>query len=348
MDINTREILGKWEEYTLKNDHGMTVSVLNYGGIITKIIVPDRDGKMENVVLGYKNYADYETNPNFFGALIGPVAGRIQDASFELNGETYSLEANDGKNHLHGGSTGFHQVIWRVEPFETDNSVGLELSHKRINGEGDYPGNLDVHVVYTLNNANQLMLDYSAKSDQTTALTLTNHTYFNLTGDLKNTVHNHHVTMDSGKFVKLDEELIPTGQWRDVAGTSFDFRNGRPLRDGFNDDSEQNKIAGNGYDHYFIFEEKQQQKVIVRHSDSGRKLTVKTEQPGMVMYTANNLEEGLELKEDLSEKHLGVCFETQSSPASLHHEGFPSVLLEGGSKYNKRTSFSFGVENELK
>ncbi|WP_373895460.1 aldose epimerase family protein [Virgibacillus sp. CBA3643] len=346
MNINTREISGKWQEYTLKNDHGMTVNVLNYGGIITKIIVPDRDGKMENIVLGYKDYADYETNPNFFGALIGPVAGRIQNASFELNGKMYALDTNDGKNQLHGGSTGFHQVIWGVEPFETDSTVGLKLSHKRVDGEGGYPGNLDVHVTYTLNNANQLKLDYNAESDQTTAVTLTNHSYFNLSGDLKNTVHNHHVTMDSGKFVELDEGLIPTGKWRGVTGTSFDFRNGRPLHDGFNDNSEQNKNAGNGYDHYFMFDEKQEQNVIVQHSDSGRNLTIQTDQLGMVMYTANTLEDGLELTEGLSEKHLGVCFETQASPASLHHEGFPSVILEEGSTYKRQTLFSFGVENK--
>ncbi|WP_309228268.1 aldose epimerase family protein [Virgibacillus saliphilus] len=300
---------------------------------------------MENVVLGYKDYGDYETNPNFFGALIGPVAGRIQDATFELNEKTYALEANDGENHLHGGSNGFHQVIWHVEPFETNSSVGLKLSHTRADQEGGYPGNVDVCVIYTLNNANQLMLEYRATSNQATPFTVTNHSYFNLSGNLKNTVHNHHVTMDSGKFIELDEELIPTGQWYRVAGTTFDFRNGGLLQDGFNDKLEQNQIAGSGYDHYFIFDDKQEQNVIVRDSDSGRTLTIQTDQPGMVMYTANTLEEGLELAEGLSKKHLGVCFETQASPASLHHEGFPNVILEGESTYNKRTLFSFGVEN---
>uniref|UniRef100_UPI00082C129E aldose epimerase family protein n=1 Tax=Oceanobacillus damuensis TaxID=937928 RepID=UPI00082C129E len=284
MDIITKNIFDRWKEFTLENDHGMTVSVLNYGGVITNITVPDRNQKMENVVLGYKEYEKYKENPNYFGALIGPVAGRIQDASFELNGETHTLEANEGKNHLHGGKTGFHQVIWKVEPFKTDRHVGLNLFYKRADQEGGYPGNFDVHVTYTLNNDNQLRIDYMAESDGTTPVTLTNHSYFNLSGDMKDTVHHHEVTVNSGKFVELDEELIPTGRWIEVDGTAFDFRESRPLHHGFNARSEQNEIAGSGYDHYFLFDEKQEKNVIVRHADSGRKLTIKTDQPGMVMY----------------------------------------------------------------
>ncbi|WP_404455595.1 galactose mutarotase [Virgibacillus necropolis] len=342
MNIEIKDRLGKWKEFKLVNEQGMSVSVLDFGGIITEVIVPDRKGNKENVVLGYKNYAGYEENPNFFGALIGPVAGRIQDASFELNDQTYSLESNDGDNHLHGGSNGFHRVTWDVEPFETGDSVGLKLTHRSSDGDRGYPGNVDVAVTYTLNNDNDFIIDYWASSDQTTPIALTNHSYFNLSGDLKNTVSGHHVTMDSSSIVGLDSELIPTGKLVDVSGTTFDFRDGRHLSEGFEDDSEQHKIADNGYDHYFMFDNEGH--VVVKDEDSGRVMKVTTDQPGMVMYTANGLAEGLELKEGSSRKYLGVCFETQGSPASLHHEGFPNVILEAGTEYNKRTKFSFAVE----
>lgn len=343
MKVETTDILGKWKEYTLVNEQGMSVSVINFGGIITEMLVPNRNGKLENVVIGFKNYADYETNPNYFGALIGRVAGRIQGGEFVLNGKTYSLDHNDGDNHLHGGASGFHQVIWNVDPFQTGDTVGLKLTHKSLDGDGGYPGNLDVTVTYVLNNDNQFTIDYAATSDQVTPITLTNHSYFNLSGDLKNTIHHHHITIDSEEIVKLDEKLIPTGKLMNVFNTSFDFRESRPLREGFNDNSEQNTVAGNGYDHYFIFNKKKENAVTVSDEKSGRLLMIKTDQPGMVMYTSNMLEDGMELKEGFSEKYLGVCFETQASPASLHHPGFPSVILKAGEQYKKQTVFSFSV-----
>ncbi|MDF2858072.1 MAG: galactose-epimerase [Neobacillus sp.] len=343
MNIETKDILGMWKEYTLTNNSGMSVSVLNYGGIITKIIVPDRNGILENVVLGYRDYQEYNQNPNYFGALIGRVAGRIQGASFELGNRTYNLATNNGNNHLHGGPEGFHQVIWEVVPFQKEKSVGLTLTHKSMDGEGGYPGNVDVTVTYTLTNENRLVLDYFASSDQTTPITLTNHSYFNLSGSLKNTVHDHLLVIDSSKFIELSNELIPTGKIIPVEGTPFDFRDGRLLRDGFNDNTEQNKIADSGYDHYFILDNTSDNQVSVQEPDSGRVMSVKTTQQGMVMYTSNGLAEGLNLSEGISRKHLGVCFETQASPASLHHEGFPSVILQAGEKYCQQTVFTFSA-----
>ena len=194
-----------------------------------------------------------------------------------------------------------------------------------------------------MNNDNQFTIDYAATSDQVTPITLTNHSYFNLSGDLKNTIHHHHITIDSEEIVKLDEKLIPTGKLMNVFNTSFDFRESRSLREGFNDKSEQNTVAGNGYDHYFIFNKKKENAVTVSDEKSGRLLMIKTDQPGMVMYTSNMLEDGMELKEGFSEKYLGVCFETQASPASLHYPGFPSVILKAGEQYKKQTVFSFSI-----
>ncbi|WP_088032300.1 aldose epimerase family protein [Evansella clarkii] len=345
MKIKTEMLKNDWKLFELSNDNGMKVNILNYGGIITNITVPDRNGKPENIVLGYKNYEDYVQNPVFLGAIIGRVAGRIADAEFSLNGEKYELEKNDGENHLHGGSEGFHQAIWDARGFQSDTEAGVELSLIRKEGEDGYPGSLDVKVTYTLTDSNRLQIDYQADTDKTTALTLTNHSYFNLTGDLKRTVHDHQVKIDSSKFVELDDNLIPTGRQLDTSGTTFDFREERNLSEGFNSSYEQNKIAGNGYDHYFIFDREAGEKVTARDEASGRKMVVETDQPGMVMYTSNSMDSSLELAERASEKYLGVCFETQGSPASLQHESFPEIILQAGETYKKKTVFTFLTED---
>lgn len=347
MLIESKEVHGKWREYTLTNSKDMTVSVLDFGGIITKILVPDRNGNIENVVLGYKEYKDYEENPNYFGAIIGPVAGRIKDASFALDNKTFNLAANDGTNHLHGGPDGFHQVIWEVNTFETEDAVGLTLTYNSIDGEAGYPGNVSTKVTYTLTNDNQLFMDYMASSNEKTLLTLTNHTYFNLSGDLKTTVEDHIVAIDSSKFVELDEQLIATGKVLNVEGTPFDFRNERVMGDGFTDDSEQNKIAGNGYDHYFIFDNDRDQQVVVKEPIHGRMMKIKTTQPGMVLYSSNGLKDGLQLQEGLSKKYLGACFETQAFPASLQYAELPSILLSASEVYHQQTVFTFSLMDPL-
>ncbi|WP_186575968.1 aldose epimerase family protein [Aquibacillus kalidii] len=330
--------------YTLINDNGMEVSCLNYGGIITKILAPDRNNNFENVVLGFKDYEDYTSNPAFFGALIGRIAGRIQESSFEIDGKSYTVPENDGPNHLHGGTPGFHKAIWEAEPFEGSDEVGVILTHTSPDGENGYPGNLKMNVTYTLNNNNEFSITYEGTSDQKTALTVTNHSYFNLSGNLKSDILDHNVTLNANKFVELDSALIPTGNILPVEGTVFDFQSGRKIKDGVNSDYVQNLNASNGYDHYFLFDNQQENNVVVVDEHSGRTLKVKTDQPGMVMYTSNNLPEQLQLQEGPSKRYLGVCLETQASPASLHHQGFPSVLLDKDEKYYTKTTFAFGVK----
>ncbi|MFZ3577165.1 aldose epimerase family protein [Virgibacillus sp. DJP39] len=332
-----------WEEFTLVNDNGMEVSCLNYGGVITKILTPDQSGNVENVVLGYRDYADYISNPNFFGALIGRVAGRVEDASFTLDEHVYQLQANDGKNQLHSGDKGFHQVVWDVETFKQEGKAGLILSHFIADEEDGYPGNLEMKVIYTLDNSNNFSITYQGEADKKTALTATNHTYFNLSGNLRDTILDHHVTLDSCEFLELDEALIPTGKKLRVADSVFDFRKGRLLKDGSVSDCEQNKIASNGYDHYFIFDKKSDAEVVVKDFTSGRKMSIKTDQPGVVVYSGNGLDDQHELAEGKSGKHLGVCFETQASPASLHGDGFPTCILNKGEVYYYTTTFQFGL-----
>ncbi|MEK4149574.1 aldose epimerase family protein [Robertmurraya sp. FSL W8-0741] len=347
MNIEMKKIFDKWQEYTLANDRGMSIHVLDFGGIITKIFVPDKLGNRENIVLSYRDYHDYEMNPHYLGAIIGRVAGRIQNASFELENKTYQLTSNNGKNHLHGGPDGFHRVLWKTTPFQTKDTVGVKFTHKSLDGEGGYPGNVEIVVTYTLTNDNEFILDYEASSDQTTPLTLTNHSYFNLSGDLKRSIEEHRVMIFSSKFVELDMDLISTGKLIDVEGTPFDFRNGGlTLKTGFHSSFEQNVKVGNGYDHYFLFDEQEDVKALLEDSISGRIMTVKTNQPGMVMYTSNSMDKGWNLRECLSQKYLGVCFETQGSPASLHQQGFPSIILKAGERYAKQTVFSFRLKDD--
>ncbi|WP_409292204.1 aldose epimerase family protein [Peribacillus sp. SCS-37] len=343
MKVQSERVADRWTEYTLTNDHGMSVSILDFGGIITRMLVPDRNGTLENIVLGYRDYADYQDNPNYFGALIGRVAGRIRAAAFKLNDKVYELDANNEENHLHGGPEGFHQVLWKAAALQSKDMAGLKLTYRSENGEGGYPGNADITVTYQLNNHNQFSIHYSAVCDQATPMALTNHTYFNLSGNLKETVHDHYLTLDSSKFIELNDKLIPTGSILDVTDTPFDFRDRRRLGDGLNSVLEQNEIAGGGYDHHFIFDRAREAQAILEDPASGRVMAVETDQPGVVLYTSNGLGEDLQLRERVSQKYLGVCFETQAPPAALHQSGLPTVTLQAGERYDKTTVFSFST-----
>ncbi|MGI8315047.1 aldose epimerase family protein [Halobacillus mangrovi] len=333
-----------WNVYRLVNDQGMYVEFINYGGIITDISVPDRNGNKENVVLAFKNHNDYLDNPIYFGALIGRVAGRIKQSSFEINGQNYQLDPNEGDNHLHGGKNGFHSRIWEVSPYETEEEVGAKLSMVSPDGDGGYPGQVKVEVTYTLTNDNKFIISYEASSDKTTPLTLTNHTYFNLSGNNKRTLEDQELCLDSSKMVELDKELIPTGKWLDVTDSPFDFRDKKKLESVFTYETPQQKIANGGMDHFFKFDKHREVDVYLEDPKSGRTLSIETDQPGIVIYTSNSFPEGIELAEGKPKKHAGLCFETQSSPASLHEVGFPNIILDKEQSYSKRTIFTFGIQ----
>ncbi|TCT20498.1 aldose 1-epimerase [Melghiribacillus thermohalophilus] len=348
MKVNTKMIKvtdgQRWKLFHIENNRKMTVEVLNFGGIITQIRVPDRNGLVENIVLGYKHYRDYIENPAFFGAIIGRVAGRIRDAQFVLRGRTFHLGANEGSHHLHGGNTHFHQVLWDAVPFQSDYSAGVILSHTSPDGEGGYPGNVTVQVRYELYDWNEFRITYRAETDEITPLALTNHTYFNLSGDVKDTIEKHEVQLKSGSFLELDEVLLPTGKRLDVEQTPFDFRSWRRIRDGIQSAHPQNRIVGNGYDHYFLFEQQEKEKVKVKEKISGRVMVVESDEPGMVMYTGNNLDESFLLREGYAKKYGGLCIETQRHPASLLYEGLPSVILKPEQTFETSTSFTFYTE----
>lgn len=329
--------------YTLINDNGVEVTCLNYGCIITKIMTPDRNGNFENIVLGYENVEDYLNDTSFFGSIVGRVAGRIKGGSFSLNGKTYTLHKNENGNHLHGGLKGFNRVLWAAETFKNDREAGVEFTYTSPDGEEGYPGNLTLKVTYTLNNSNEFSISYHGKSDQTTLLTVTNHSYFNLSGNLKRDVLNHSLTLKSNQFLQLNEELLPTGEILDVTNTAFDFQNGRIIASGAKSGHPQNILAGHGYDHPFILHENNNQEITLSDSESGRTLTIETDEPAVVVYSGNQLAAEGEIYGVPSRKYLGICLETQGLPDAIHHAHFPSSVLEKDEEYVSVTKYQFGI-----
>jgi aldose 1-epimerase len=341
----------KWAEidqhpvisFTMINDHGMEVTCINYGCIITKIVTPDKDGNYENVVLGFDQFDPYVTNSPYFGAVIGRVAGRIQNACFELDGKTYTLCKNENNNHLHGGVKGFHRVLWNAVAVEKEEEVGVQFSYTSPDGEEGYPGTVQVQVTYMLNNQNELVISYNAHSDKSTLLNLTNHTYFNLSGNIKRDILNHELKIKSDQFLELNEELIPTGVFLDVANTPFDLREGKKLKDGITANHPQIELVGQGYDHPFLLNVHHDKEIVLQDPESGRTLTVETDEVGVVVYTGNQLQEGMDIYGVPSRKYLGICLETQGLPDAIHHPHFPSWVLQSGEKYSSVTKYRFGV-----
>jgi len=341
--INGKEVI----EYTLKNNKGMEVSFLNYGGIVTSIMVPDKNGVMENVVLNYASLEEYENDGYYFGALVGRVAGRIKGASFELNGETYSLEENDNRNNLHGGNKGFNRVIWDTEVLDKEDEVAVELSYFSPDGEEGFPGNLQIEVTYTVTNQNEFKISYSGNSEQTTIVNMTNHSYFNLSGNAKRDILNHTLQLKSDKVLELDQELLPTGKWITVENTPFDFQQGAKIVTGTQSNHQQTILAGNGYDHPFLLNAQKDNEIILKDEESGRILTIETEAEGVVIYSGNQIEERGEVSGVPSRKYLGICLETQGLPDAIHHPEFRSWVVDKEHPYKTETVYRFETIEEV-
>lgn len=324
--------------YTISNTAGMAVTLLEYGCIIQEINVPDKSGLLENIVLGYDTLEDYQRDEAFLGAVIGRVGGRIKDAEITIDGETHQLPKNDGNNHIHGGPNGFHRKIWqsRAEISETQASVVFSYTSK--DGEEGYPGNMEVKVTYTLNEQNELTISYQAVSDRKTAVNLTNHSYFNLSGKLKRSALEHELQMDADSFVELDSFLLPTGEVVPVAGSVFDFRKGRKVSDGIASEHPQIETIGGGYDHPFLLNGKKGPQIILTDHESGRKMEVATDRPAVIFFSGNNLDGDITLQNGRkSERHLGLCFETQIAPGNM------DMVIEAGEPYNSVTTFKFAI-----
>lgn len=325
--------------YTLENKNGMKAQFIDYGANLVSLFVPDKDGKFADVVLGFDNVAAYEVNGCFFGSFIGRHGNRIGDAKFELNGTTYELEKNDGKNNLHGGTPGYNKVMYQAETGE--NSV--TFSRVSPDMEQGYPGNLEISVTYTLTDDNELKLDYKAKSDKDTLCNVTNHSYFNLKGHNGGDITDHEVWIQANGFTETTDDLIPTGKIIDVTGTPMDFRTKKAISKDIGADYEPLILAG-GYDHNFALDKKTKgvEKVAeVSESTSGRTMEVYTDLPGMQLYTGNFIvkEEGKEGAEYT--KRNGVCFETQYFPNSINIPSFEFCLLKAGDTFTSTTIYKF-------
>lgn len=323
--------------FTLTNTQGTEIKITNYGGIVTSVRVPDKEGEMGNVVLGFDNLEDYLGNDPYFGAIIGRYGNRIADAQFTLDGREYELAANDGDNHLHGGEKGFNELLWEAEILD-DNS--LRLTHLSEDGEEGYPGNLQVSVIYTLTDQNELKIEYEATTDKATPVNLTNHSYFNLTGDPSTPVLDHVLTLNASRYTPVNDELIPTGEIAPVEGTPFDFT--EPHKIGARID----QVEG-GYDHNFVLDsspDSLQLAATLYEPESGREMKVYTTEPGVQFYSGNFLDGSFQGPDGTPfVKHGGLCLETQHYPNSPNEPGFPSTILRPAETYNTVTIYQFST-----
>ena len=335
-------------QYTLRNESGMTIDVTNYGAIITSIYVPDRKGAMHDVALGYRRAEDYlnAVDKPYFGAIVGRYGNRIAGGQFTIEGETYTLAKNNGPNHLHGGIAGFDKVVWDVVSV-VDNSIQLHYLSK--DKEEGYPGNLDITVTYTVPmDQNDIVIDYHATTDRTTPINLTQHTYFNLTGEGRGTILDHELKMTASHYTPVDKGLIPTGELASVQGTPFDFTTAKPIGRDLGLDHEQLRFGG-GYDHNWVLDIPPAKGELtlaaeVYEPTSGRVLRVFTTEPGIQFYSGNFLDGRLTGKSGKAYVHQGgFCLETQHFPDSPNQPSFPSTLLKPGEEFRSQTKFKFSA-----
>ena len=334
------------DQYTLKNANGMEIKISNYGGVITHWTAPDKDGKFEDIVLGFDSLSGYLTPPPYFGAIIGRYGNRIAKGKFTLDGKNYQLAKNNGENHLHGGLVGYDKVLWNAEPMEGEESA-LKLTYLSKDGEEGYPGNLNITVIYTLLKDNSLKMDYSATTDKSTVINLTNHSYFNLSG-FKKDILDEEVTLNADRYLPVDKGLIPTGELRLVTGTVFDFTKPTLIEKGINEVKDEQIKLGGGYDHAWILNKKGNELSLaatVLEKTSGRKMEVLTTEPAIQFYTGNFLDGKLTGKGGVKYvKRFALCLESEHYPDSPNQSAFPTVVLKPNEKYSTTTIYKLSVE----
>ena len=343
MKVN-RKVFGQLPEngeaslFSITNSNGMSLKISDYGAIIQSIKVPDREGKMDDVVLGFDTLQEYLQDHPYIGTVVGRYANRIAGGRFELDGEQFRLVQNNGMNHLHGGTVGFDKILWEAVDFADRSGAGVSLEYFSHDLEEGYPGNLKILITYTLDEENRVQIDYSATSDKATHINLTNHSYFNLSGAKKN-IYDHELMIDSHRYVVSDEGLIPTGELRSLEGSPLDFR--KPKRIG----DDIHNVPG-GFDHCYVLEGDGTEPVLaarVAHPGSGRMMEAFTTQPGIQLYSSNFLS-GLTGKGGRAyDKHLALCLETQHYPDSPNQPAFPSTVLRPGETYRQKTIYKFSL-----
>ena len=336
------------EQYIMSNNKGMEISIIDYGGIITSWTAADKKGDYKDIVLGFNTLAEYEAETPYFGALIGRYSNRIAEGKFNLEGQEYTLAVNNGVNHIHGGLKGFDKVVWDAKTILNDSTVSLELSYLSKDMEEGYPGNLKAKVTYTLNNEDELSVIYEATTDKPTIVNLTQHSYFNLTADFNQDILGHEIVINANSYLPVDDTLIPTGEFREVNKTPFDFRKSKAIGKQINDENAQLEI-GNGYDHCWVLNDQDKGLRFVAsayEAVSGRLLEVYSDKPGIQFYTGNFLDGTLPTKsKGTYQIRTGFCLETQHYPNSPNQDNFPSVILNPGNKYKSKTVFRLSTSN---
>lgn len=335
--------------FTLTNTTGVQVEISNYGGIVTRLYVPDRDGRLGDVVLGYNNLDDYIKSSPYFGCIVGRYGNRIAGGRFTLDGREYTLATNNGPNHLHGGDKGFDKVVWAAEAVEHDDAVGVIFTYMSPDGEEGYPGNLACRVTYLLTNRDELRIEYRATTDKPTVVNLTHHGYWNLTGGERD-ILGHELMLNADRFTPVDEGLIPTGELRPVEGTPLDFRKPTPIGERINAETEQMRFGG-GYDHNFVLNASEGRGLNlaarVHEPTTGRVMEVLTTEPGVQFYSGNFLDGTLTGKYGVVyKKRWGFCLETQHYPDSPNKPVFPSTVLRPGDAYATTTVYRFTTDRE--
>jgi len=333
--------------FTVENSQGMEIKIIEYGGILVSAKVPDKNGNLDDVVLGYDNLKDYLNDNANFGAIIGRFANRIKNGEFTLDGKKYKLPTNTGSNHIHGGTKGFDDVVWKGKKVSRKNGKGVQLKYVSEDGEQGYPGKLNVTVTYILTNNNEISISYQAKTNKPTILNLTNHSYFNLAGEGNQSILDHKIRIQAKKFTPANKNLIPTGEIRSVTGTPMDFRDFKKIGKDIDTDYKQLEDAG-GYDHNWVLKKNGEglaKVATLKEDSSGRKMQVHTTQPGMQFYTGNFLDSSIVGKSGKPyPKNSGLCLETQHYPDSPHHDNFPSTVLRPGEKFTSKTIYKFMSE----
>lgn len=334
-------------QYILKNTSGATMKVINFGAIITSLTVPDRDGKYEDVVLGYDSLQGYIKGSSYFGAIVGRYGNRIGKGQFTLDGKQYQLALNNGENHLHGGNIGFDKVLWDAKTVQNNAGPSLELTYISVDGEEGYPGKVTLTVTYTLTEKNELRIVYKGITDKITILNPTHHSYFNLSGSFANTILESILTIEADTMTPVDKGLITTGKLLDVTKTPMDFRTPTAIGARINDQFEQ-LIFGQGYDHNWIIKDYAKGKIRkaaeVYEQKSGRLMTVYTDQPGLQFYSGNFLDGTAKGKGVSYQLRTGLCLEAQCYPDSPNKPEFPSVILKPGETYEQTTIYQFSTK----
>ncbi|GAB3665456.1 galactose mutarotase [Echinicola sediminis] len=326
--------------YTLKNANGVEVDLSNYGGVITRLVVPDKEGKLENIVLYYEDLEGYRTSTNYIGASVGRYANRIEKGRFSLDGQEYELATNDGPNHLHGGDKGFDKVFWEAKPFENEEAVGVSMTYVSPDGEEGYPGELLTKVDFELDNDNNLSVSFEASTNKSTVVNLTHHGYFNLSG-LKENILGHELTLWAEHYTPVDETLIPTGEVVPVEGTAFDFTSAHKIGERID------QVAG-GYDHNFVVKAQADGEMTkmaeLYHPGSGRVMELYADSPAVQFYSGNFLDGSIAVDGVNYEQYFGLCLEPQTFPNSPNEEAFPSARLNPGETYHHTIKYHFGVK----